>query len=69
MAAPDKNGTRLRFGIVWACFNDVAGGVIARAHGLNENMLHNNVDNTDIYRLMYATLFGRVLPAYIPGRE
>jgi len=69
VAAPDKNGTRLRFGIAWACFNDVAGGVIARAHGLNENMLHNNVDNTDIYRLMYATLFGRILPAYIPGRE
>jgi len=37
------------------------GGVVAKAHGLNSAMLPNNVDNTDIYRLIYATLFGKTL--------
>ncbi|MBD3169446.1 MAG: alkaline phosphatase [candidate division Zixibacteria bacterium] len=64
-AAPDAHGTRLRFGIVWSCYDDVAGAIIARAHGLNSHLLENNVDNTDIYRVMYATLFGKVLPKYI----
>jgi alkaline phosphatase len=63
-AAPDKNGVKLRFGVAWACYGDVAGGVISRAHGLNSSILGLNVDNTDIYRIMYATLFGRLLPAY-----
>jgi alkaline phosphatase len=66
-AAPDRNGRRLRFGVVWACYDDVAGSVIARTHGLNAGLLKNNVDNTDIYRIMYATLFGKVLPSYSPG--
>jgi alkaline phosphatase len=58
IAAPDKFGNRLRFGICWASGDDVAGGVIAKAHGLNSELLANNVDNTDIYRVIYATLFG-----------
>lgn len=63
IAAPDQFGNRLRFGVCWATGNDdVAGGVIARAHGLNSELLTNNVDNTDIYRLIYATLFGVKLP-------
>jgi alkaline phosphatase len=62
VAAPDRYGRELRFGIVWASEDDLAGGMVARAHGLNADMLPRNVDNTDIYRLMYATLFGR-LPA------
>ncbi len=62
IAAPDRLGNRLRFGIVWAGYEDVAGGVLARAHGLNANLLPKNVDNTDVYRLMYLTLFGIKLP-------
>lgn len=58
VAAPDQFGNRLRFGITWACYEDVAGAVIAKTHGLNSELLPNNVDNTDIYRIMYATLFG-----------
>jgi alkaline phosphatase len=59
VAAPDRNGRELRFGIVWAFDEDLAGGVVARAHGLNADLLPRNVHNTDIYRLMYITLFGR----------
>lgn len=69
VAAPDQNGTRLHYGIAWAGFGDVMGSVIARAHGLNAGMLKANVDNTDIYRIMYATLFGIKLPAYNPVLE
>ncbi|MCZ7556131.1 MAG: alkaline phosphatase [Bacteroidia bacterium] len=58
-AAPDAFGTRLRFGIAWACEEDVMGAIVARAHGLNAEHLPASVDNTEIYRLMYRTLFGK----------
>jgi hypothetical protein len=38
------------------------GGIVARAHGLNADWLPASVDNTDIYRMLYATLFGQWLP-------
>ncbi|NIQ09737.1 MAG: alkaline phosphatase, partial [candidate division Zixibacteria bacterium] len=49
------------FGIAWAAYDDLGGGIIAKAHGLNAGLLQNNVDNTDIYRIMYTTLFGKRL--------
>jgi alkaline phosphatase len=55
---PDKNGKVFAFGIAWSCFGDVTGSVIARAHGLNADRMHGKIDNTDIYRIMYLTLFG-----------
>ena len=58
VSAPDAQGNRLYFGVLWATDGDVAGGVLARAHGLNAHLLPNNVDNTDIYQIMYTTLFG-----------
>ena len=61
LAGADRAGRRMGFAISWATGDDVYGGVVARAHGLNAELLPNNVDNTDIYRLMYATLFGRWL--------
>lgn len=62
VAKPDQSGKELRFGICWASNEDLAGAVLAKAHGLNAELLPNNVDNTDIYRMMYATLFGIDLP-------
>jgi alkaline phosphatase len=61
-AAPDQFGNRLRFGICWASSADLGGGVVTKAHGLNAHLLPQNVDNTDIYRMIYATLFGKWLP-------
>jgi alkaline phosphatase len=58
VAEPDRFGTQLRFAVAWASFDDVLGGVVARAHGLNAELLPASVDNTDIYRMLYATLFG-----------
>ena len=60
-AQPDARGDSLRFGIAWAGQADFLGGIVARAHGLNAELLPATVDNTDIYRMLYATLFGRWL--------
>lgn len=59
---PDRKGRSHAFGIAWAARADVMGGIVARAHGLNADRLPASVDNTDVYRMLYATLFGRWLP-------
>jgi alkaline phosphatase len=65
VAAPDASGRPLEFAIAWAGVEDVAGGVIARAQGTNAELLRTTFverfDNTDVYRLMYLTLFGEML--------
>lgn len=61
IAKPDQFGQQHRFLITWATSYDVMGGVDAKAHGFNSEYLQNNVDNTDIYRIMYKTLFGKEL--------
>ncbi len=58
VAAPDGAGVRFLFAISWAGHDDMGGGIVSRAHGLNSDLLPLNVDNTDVYRMMYATLFG-----------
>lgn len=58
LSQPDRFGERWPFGIAWASFDDNLGGIVAKAHGLNAGLLPSSVDNTDIFRMMYATLFG-----------
>lgn len=58
VSKPDKNGKVFPFGIAWSGFGDLTGSVIARAHGLNADRMDGKIDNTDIYRIMYLTLFG-----------
>jgi alkaline phosphatase len=58
LSKPDKNGNKFAFAIAWSCFGDVTGGVVARAHGLNADKMNGKIDNTEIYRIMYLTLFG-----------
>jgi alkaline phosphatase len=67
-SAPDRFGTRHRFGICWASADDLGGGVVARAHGLHAERLPAATDNTDIYRMMHLALFGRWLPADPPAQ-
>ena len=57
-AKPDKFGNMLRFKIAWATNSDVMGAIVAKTYGLNSELLTNNVDNTDIYKITYNTLFG-----------
>lgn len=67
VASPNAFGDELTFAIGWPGTNDVAGAILARGHGLNADLMRTRFrtrfDNSDVYRLMYATLFGRLLPA------
>lgn len=56
-SAPADNGMVSEFGVGWAGTPDFAGSIVAKAHGLNADKLPATVDNTDIYRVMYETLF------------
>ena len=68
----------LLFAIAWPGFSDFAGGILSRAEGLNadwlsraepfaagEPPLRQRFDNTDVYRLLYKTLFGLQLPSSV----
>jgi alkaline phosphatase len=58
ISKPDKMGRTFPFGIVWSSNGDLTGPIVARAHGLNADKMNGKIDNTDIYRFMYLTLFG-----------
>ncbi len=62
LSAPNAHGNRSWFGVSWGAPDDVLGGVVARAAGLNAERLRVNLDNTQLYDLMWETLFGRELP-------
>lgn len=66
----------LPFAIAWASVQDTAGAILTRAEGLNAGLLQSpfpiafgrnekpfsqRFDNTDVYRMMYLTLFGERL--------
>lgn len=59
MSGPDKQGKNHPFAIAWGGFNDFTGSIVAKTHGLNASELPTTVDNTDIYSLMYLTLFNK----------
>ncbi len=61
LTAKDRFGNRFQFAVAWSTSDDVYGSVIARAEGLNSGMMKGKIDNTEIYRIMYATLFGIIL--------
>lgn len=67
VALPDRFGREMTFGVAWVGAPDVGGGIVSRAEGLNAETLSSRFasafDNTDVYRLMHATLFGRWLDA------
>ena len=56
----------LQFAVAWTSAPDAAGGILTRAQGLNASLLRSRFserfDNTDVYRMMYRTLFGEMLP-------
>jgi alkaline phosphatase len=66
LAAPDRAGTRLPFVIAWATLADTSGGILVRAAGRDAEMVRGTLDSTDIYRVMYRALFGRLPVANRP---
>jgi alkaline phosphatase len=60
-AAADRAGNRLHFAITWGAEDDTSGNIPVRAAGVNSEHVRGLMDNTAIYRVMYRTLFGRVI--------
>ncbi|MGV2830093.1 alkaline phosphatase [Myxosarcina sp. GI1(2024)] len=66
--APDADGDTFEFGVGYVSTTDVAGSIVSKAYGLNSDLLEDTVDNTDMYRIMYETLFG-VSPEEVAEEE
>lgn len=63
LSAPDGNGVRHPFAIVWSTLTDVSGGILVRGIGRNAEQISQagTMDNVDVYRIMHRTLFGSAI--------
>ena len=59
LAAPNAQGERLPYALAFTGGSDVAGGQLVRAAGFNSELVQPLMDNSDMYSIMYQTLFGR----------
>jgi Ca2+-binding RTX toxin-like protein len=46
------------FVVNWVGTPDFPGSIVSKAYGLNADKLPSTLDNTEIYKLMYQTMFG-----------
>jgi glycerophosphoryl diester phosphodiesterase len=61
------DGPMSNFAVGWVGTPDFPGSIVAKTYGMNAEYLPSTVDNTEIYRLMYQTLFGvRLSPSLNP---
>ena len=58
VSAPDRTGREFLFGVTFATKADVHGGVVARAAGLNSDLVPLHLDNTGVFSIIHRTLFG-----------
>lgn len=58
---PDRKGHKMPFGVIWPTGWDLYSGMVVKASGLHSDTIKGIVDNTDLYKLMYLTLFGKDL--------
>jgi len=58
-SAPDKKGLSMPFAIVWPTKADSGTGVLVKGEGLNAHQIKGTLDNTEIYKIMKQTLFGK----------
>jgi alkaline phosphatase len=63
IARPDRAGRTMAFAVSWTGGLDAAGGILARATGYNSGLLQSayggSLDNTEVYALIYRTLFAQ----------
>jgi glycerophosphoryl diester phosphodiesterase len=52
------DGPMGNFGVSWVGTPDFPGSIVAKTYGLNADKLPSTLDNTEIYNLMYKTMFG-----------
>jgi len=61
------DGPMGNFGVVWAGTPDFPGSIVSKTYGLNAENLPSTLDNTEIYKQMYQTLFGVELADLLEG--
>ncbi|NJP11330.1 MAG: alkaline phosphatase [Leptolyngbyaceae cyanobacterium RU_5_1] len=67
-AMDSLDGRMGNFAIGWVGTPDFPGSIVSKTYGMNADLLPSTLDNTEIYKLMYQTLFGRdALPTYAGG--
>ncbi|MBD2074313.1 hypothetical protein H6F86_10525, partial [Phormidium sp. FACHB-592] len=52
------DGAMGNFAVGWVGTPDFPGSIVSKTYGMNAEQLPSTLDNTEIYRLMYQTLFG-----------
>ncbi|MBW4563730.1 MAG: alkaline phosphatase [Mojavia pulchra JT2-VF2] len=52
------DGPMGNFGIAWVGTPDFPGSIVSKTYGMNADKLPSTLDNTEIYKLMYQTMFG-----------
>jgi glycerophosphoryl diester phosphodiesterase len=58
-AAQDSiDGPMGNFVVNWVGTPDFPGSIVAKTYGMNAELLPSTLDNTEIYKLMYQTMFG-----------
>ncbi|MBW4602381.1 MAG: alkaline phosphatase [Calothrix sp. FI2-JRJ7] len=68
-AAQDSiDGPMGNFGIAWVGTPDFPGSIVSKTYGMNADKLPSTLDNTEIYALMYQTLFG-VRPQFAAAQQ
>lgn len=64
------DGPMGNFAIAWVGTPDFPGSIVAKTYGMNADLLPSTLDNTEIYKVMYKTLFGvNSLPNYASGGQ
>lgn len=58
IAAPDRTGQRLPFAITWTTYDDVSGAIAVKAIGYRADLVHGQIDNTEILQILRRVLFG-----------
>jgi glycerophosphoryl diester phosphodiesterase len=56
------DGPMGNFAVSWVGTPDFPSSIVSKTYGLNAEELPSTLDNTEIYRLMYKTMFGVKLP-------
>jgi glycerophosphoryl diester phosphodiesterase len=57
-AQDSLDGVMGNFAVGWVGTPDFPGSIVSKAYGLNADLLPSTLDNTEIYRMMYQSLFG-----------
>ena len=55
---PSLDGPLGNFAVGWVGTPDFPGSIVSKTYGLNADILPSTLDNTEIYRMMYQSLFG-----------